>query len=863
VLRRRAANPRTGADPATYRYRADDSRPPTQEVAVILRFADCELDLARVVLCRQGQEVRVEPQVFDVLVYLLRRRGEVVRKEELLDEVWGDRFVSESALTTRIKSVRQAVGDDGNRQAIIRTVHGRGYEFVATVTEVARPGDGVDAARDPLPVAVTGLIGREAVLDRLAGAIAQHRLNTLVGPGGVGKTAVSLEVARRMASTFADGVHVVALVTVGDATATAEAVATAIDVNVRRSSSIDDAIVGLLRSQQCLLVLDNCEHLIEPVAELVARILSEAPTVSILATCREPLAVAGEHVWAIEPLPTVPDDGGPSPAVALFAERARAADPGFTLDETTEPVVTEICRRLDGIPLAIELAAARARTVDVAEIARRLGERFVLLKAMRRGGDPRHRTMRSAISWSYDLLEPDEQQLFTALSVFAGPFDLRDTEAVGGVPDALDVLARLVDRSMVSVRRGPDGTIRYELLETLREYGRTELSDDRAASLFAAHARHFRAEAAVIESTLRTAREPEAMGWAESSFADLRAAQRFALDVGDLDTAFALIGCVREFAMRGMRYEVFAWAEAACRAPGADEHPLAGLLTGIRAYGAWVRGDFDVAIGLARATQELEARLETAPSGLAERVLGNVLPVVGEPDLGYIEAKRQAELAFASDNASRQVHACYMAAVAMSTIGHVEEALDYVERGRRVAATTGSPTDLASVAVAEGFATQHEVATSLDAFALARTHAADAGNRWMHAFAATEAYGLLVHLDDLEQGCAGLASMVDVWFRAGEWSQQWHTMARCVIALQRIGRAELAAATIGAIEVRAMLGVAPMTATLRDDLRATREALSVELGPDQLAELRAEGAAVSGQAIVLQARDALRGLDGA
>src|SRR5690349_23539748 len=175
--------------------------------AVVLRFANCELDLARVVLRRDGQEVKVEPQVFDVLAYLAQRRGTVVRKEELLDEVWGDRFVSESALTTRIKSVRQAVGDDGNRQAIIRTVHGRGYEFVAEVTELAGPDGRNDAASDPLPVAVTELIGREAVLERLAGAVAEHRLNTLVGPGGVGKTAVSLEVARRVASTFTDGVH--------------------------------------------------------------------------------------------------------------------------------------------------------------------------------------------------------------------------------------------------------------------------------------------------------------------------------------------------------------------------------------------------------------------------------------------------------------------------------------------------------------------------------------------------------------------------------------------------------------------------------------------------------------------------------
>ena len=281
--------------------------------------------------------------------------------------------------------------------------------------------------------------------------------------------------------------------------------ATAIDVNLRKSSSIDDAIVDLLRSRQSLLVLDNCEHLIEPVAEFVARILREAPTVSIVATSREPLAVAGERLWTVDPLPTGPkelfgsdltlDELAAIPAVALFVARAKAADPTFAFDTVTAPLVVEICRRLDGIPLAIELAAARARAIGVAEVAHRLDQRFGVLKAMRRGSDPRHRTMHDAISWSYDMLEPEERALFTALSVFAGSFDLRSAEALAPGGDALDLLTRLTERSMLAVRPEAGGSTRYELLETLREYGRTRLGDARAAELFAAHAKHFAAEA--------------------------------------------------------------------------------------------------------------------------------------------------------------------------------------------------------------------------------------------------------------------------------------------------------------------------------------------------------------------------------
>ena len=209
-----------------------------------------------------------------------------------------------------------------------------------------------------------------------------------------------------------------------DKDATAAALATAIDVNLRKSSSIDDAIVDLLRPRHSLLVLDNCEHLIEPVAELVARILREAPSVSIMATSREPMAVAGELLWTVDPLSTGPEELLGSeldlgelaeiPAVALFVARAKAADPTFALDKATAPLVVEICRRLDGIPLAIELAAARARSIGIAEVAHRLDQRFAVLKAMRRGSDPRHRTMHDAISWSYDMLEPDERALFTA-----------------------------------------------------------------------------------------------------------------------------------------------------------------------------------------------------------------------------------------------------------------------------------------------------------------------------------------------------------------------------------------------------------------------------------------------------------------
>ena len=848
---------------------------PRLRSGAVIRFADCELNLDRVVLRRGGEEIPVEPQVFDVLAYLVEHRGSVVRKEDLLDAIWGDRFVSESALTTRIKAVRKAVGDDGRQQSIIRTVHGKGYEFVAIVEDVEEGQPNAAKSKSPaapgtsIGLRMQPLIGREMLLEQLSDMIIDHRLVTLVGPGGVGKTSLGMELARIVGAQFEDGVHVVELVGVVDEDATAAALATAIDVNLRKSSSIDDAIVDLLRPRHSLLVIDNCEHLIEPVAELVARILREAPTISIVATSQEPLAVPGERLWTVDPLPTGPEDPFGSelvlgelaeiPAVALFVARAKAADPSFVLDTATAPLVAEICRRVDGIPLAIELAAARARSIGVAEVAHRLDQRFSVLKAIRRGSDPRHRTMHDAISWSYDMLEPDERRLFTALSVFAGSFELRSAEAMAPRGDALDLLTRLTERSMLAVRPQTGGSTRYELLETLREYGRTRLSDAQAAELFTTHAKHFAAEAEAVEAELGGPGEGDASARAESSLADLRAAQRFALELGAFDITFGLISSIREFAMRAMRYEVFTWADAACNALGRLDHPLAPTLTGMRAYGAWVRGEFGLAIQLAEETRRLERQLSVFPSGLAERTLANVLYIVGDPETGHAEGIRQIELAEESGNRPRLVHACYMGAVGHSSSGDYDQADVLVARAQEVARETASPTDLASAEVARGFSSRTED-EALEAFTASERMARSAGNRWMRAFALTEASGLLVSRDELEVGCAGLADMVGVWYRAGDWSQQWHTLSRCVIALDRIGRAELAIELLGAIEVHAVLGVAPMSSILRDRVLATRSSLVDSTSDEHAGELLAAGAACPVEDIVLRTRQALIGV---
>ena len=861
---------------------------------LIFQFENCELDTGRVVLRRDGQQLRVEPQAFDLLAYLVTHRGQLVRKTELLDEVWGSRFVSDSALTTQIKAVRQAIGDAGNTQRIIRTVHGKGYEFVAEVRAInadqpgPHPAAVTDAAAPPaapgplapapaelnsaippvsvsLPVSVQTLIGRDALIDSLVDEMASRRLVTLVGTGGVGKTSVGYEVARRVEHRYSDGVHVVELVTVLDEGATLGAFATALDVNTRQHSSLLDAIVDMLRPRNCLLLLDNCEHLIEPVAALVTRILRAAPAVSIVATSREPLAVSGEHVWTVDPLPTSvraeasPTEVAAVPAVALFVERARAADTSFALDELTAPAVTEICRRLDGIPLAIELAAARARAIDVHEILLRLDERFRLLKGVRRGADPRHRTLYDALSWSYDLLSGEEQRLFASLAVFAGPFDLVAAEAVGVGGDVLDLLTRLTERSMLVVRRPQGGPIRYEMLETLRDYGRRHLDDTRTVELFSTHAAHFTALANSLALDQRSVREAEANARAEAAFADLRAAQRFAVRVGDLDAAMNLTGSIREYAMRALRYEVFAWAETVAALPEAAGHPQRPLMTAINAYGAWVRGEYEVAVSLAESARAEEQAAGVVPSGVVERVLANVYYTINHVEQGMVEAARQIELAEDSGIDSRLVHACYMCSVASSSSDDLEQGRRLAARAWAVGVRTGSPTELAAAHVALGYAADPDDERALDEFSAADRLARSAGNRWMSAFARTEASGILVRRGQLREACANLAELVDLWYRAGEWSQQWHTLSRCMMALDRIEQPELAAEVVGAIDAHAAMGAPPSMASLRALTFETRDAVSEKLGEERMAASWQIGASRSLVETVHRVRNALLG----
>ncbi len=312
---------------------------------------------------------------------------------------------------------------------------------------------------------------------------------TLTGPGGVGKTRLAIEMAWSWLDEFPDGAWLIDLAPVADPGAVAAAVATTLSVRPQEGMSTVESVVDWLRGRRLLLVVDNCEHVLGPVSELVRAIVSGVTSVTILATSREPLGVPGERVVAVPSL-------GPADAVSLFCNRAEAANETVRFDDADLAAVTELCARLDGIPLAIELAAARIRSLTARDLLARLDDRFRLLRGSGRGGLERHQTLRATVAWSYQLLADNERLLFDRLSVFAGGFDLRAVEAVCAddaidVDDVFDLLDSLVDKSMITVDRSGD-TARYRLLETLRQYGEERLGDrDETAELLDRHLAHF------------------------------------------------------------------------------------------------------------------------------------------------------------------------------------------------------------------------------------------------------------------------------------------------------------------------------------------------------------------------------------
>lgn len=407
----------------------------------------------------------------------------------------------------------------------------------------------LDTTPNNLPQQLTSFIGREREIAEVEALLTRTRLLTLVGTGGMGKTRLSLEVAGDVLHSYRDGVWFIDLAPLRDSTFVAGEAAKVLGVREEPGRSVTEALCAHLRTRVLLLIIDNCEHLIQASADLVNSILRSAPGVRIMATSREVLRIPGEQTYAVLPLP-LPDyaDGIDallhSPAVRLFVDRARQHNPSFSLDEREAPAVAEIVARLEGIPLALELAAGRVRSLTVADINARLENRYRLLTGGGRVLLQRQQTLRALVAWSYDLLQESEQRLLERLSVFAGGFDLGAVEKVAGTEplareDILDLLTSLVEKSLVMVGEGDDGS-RYRQLETIREFGREQLAGrGDTASTAARHCDHFLSFAKMGRPKLQGPEQAEWSRRIERDLDNLRAASALAL-TGAVDPVIAV-----------------------------------------------------------------------------------------------------------------------------------------------------------------------------------------------------------------------------------------------------------------------------------------------------------------------------------
>jgi predicted ATPase len=553
--------------------------------------------------------------------------------------------------------------------------------------------DGADAGlawRSP-PRPISTFVGRDTEVAAVAATLGENRLVVLCGPGGVGKTRLALETAGTVADRYPNGIAFCDLASVARDADVVRVIADAVGLEERSARRLEDQLVTYLERRHALLIVDNCEHVINAAAHIVDHIVQNTSAMTILATTREPLAIPGEQLVAVTPLAT---EGRGASALDLFVDRARAVLPDFDADGDRELDVQDICRQLDGLPLAIELAAARVRTMTLVELAEGLDHRFQLLVGARRT-DERHRSLRAVLDWSYDLLSADEQSVFDQLSVFASGFDLDAARGMVGDDVSSDAAAaavlRLVDCSLVVVMHG-EGRTQYALLDSMRRYGVERLRDRVAHD--AARGRHAAWALGLAVDAADGLASPNEGEWASRvgrHFAEMRAAHEWLVG-RDPAAALRLVAALRPYALWRRAVEVGRWAEvSASVAAGGDDKDLpAALLCAFT--GAWQRGDYAAAWDVARTAVEAVAPRAPDEVRYVVDMQADVAFIGGDVETAVRLHRRATELALAAGDLLQ----------AMWTLGSVSHALTYgaaldesrqvAEQSADLATACGSPT---------------------------------------------------------------------------------------------------------------------------------------------------------------------------
>ena len=714
-----------------------------------ISFGDVVIDVDGYELYRAGEPVAIEPQVFDVLLYLIEHRDRVVEKVELLDEVWGDRFVSESALTTRIKSARQAVGDDGRRQEVIRTTHGRGYRFVAELADsiggVAGPTNEPGAAGDQtrhaphrsnVPAPARPLVARDRELAALQALLADNRLVSVIGPGGVGKTRLATEVAMQWDSS--DAVAFTALATVSSPDSVVVEIGEALGTKTGDSVDALAAVREALAGRSTLLVLDNFEHLVDA-ATTLADLVESVPGLRLLVTSRERLGLAGEQVLELEPLSLTANGSadGSAAAVTFFEHAVRGVRSDIQLDADQREDVVAICRALDGLPLAIELAAAQTRHFPLSYLRTHLESQAITVADEAPDRPERHHTMLSTIEWSHRLLARSQQNLLASLSVFKTGWPLGAADAMSGAEDpsaAMRDLFALVDKSLVQRSDGVLGEPRFSMLRLLRDFASARL-DESGRRDEALH-RHAAFVSETVQS-LETIRWTDAGdAWIEAinaEHADIVAALAWCFGDGDPEIGCQMVAALGFWWYRSGRHgEGRVWLDQAlANLTSTDEstaawiHAAAGSLAKYELRRDESLGHFETALALARqigderlealslcnlgaatagAPDHYEAGLATLELGLdharsLERpqliahgltLLGELTRANGHPERAEAAYREALELnAQIGDQHYEAINALNMGHALMAQ-DRLHEALPYHRRGLEISARLGN-----------------------------------------------------------------------------------------------------------------------------------------------------------------------------
>jgi predicted ATPase len=706
---------------------------------------------------------------------------------------------------------------------------GLGTDFPPLRTLEVNPGN--------LRPAATSLVGREAEVAEIQAELGNHRLVTLTGVGGVGKTRLATEVATRLVDEFPDGVWVFEFAAVANPAAVPDAVAAVLGITQQPGKTVSESVAAALEGRVRLLVFDNCEHVLDAAADLVEAILAQSATVTILATSREGLGVAREQIWPVKSLKV-------GAAVELLVERAHSVAPGFSADDA----VLEICHRLDRIPLAIELAASRMASMTATEVRDRLDHRFKLLVGSRRGLE-RHQTLRHAVQWSYDLLDDAEKVLLDRCSIFTGGFDVESACAVAGSDGAddyvtLDLLDALVRKSLLVADRSA-GRTRFSMLETIRQFAEDQLvARGEATEARAAHAGYFAGREADILALWDSPRQRDAYMWFTVELANLRTAFRWAADHGDLDVAAPIATCAAWLGFLIENYEPIVWAEELIEPARSVDHPRLTDLYVLTSL-CYNTGRIDSAI---RYTEAAERAISGGSDHLphaAAGFLGSAYPAVGQPERWVQWFRAQLARGRATDPYSTT-----NLVIGLTVAGSIDDAMAAAGGLIDAAEATGNPYVLSWALVAHGYAFRAgDPGLALAAARRGLSIAHDSGNRFNETMLVHMLSGLEAEYGDRVAALDYFTVSIGNFHESGNTYMVSAPLALLAVFLDRLGRYESAATIAG------FAAANPMTTAALPELDTAIAHLRDVLGHATYESFARAGASMPNTAMVTYAYD--------